>query len=87
MSLKNIRIEAKIAGIFIILAILIMGFVAYTINSLHVIDDRTHEAMHHHEDNGFLVQKKIDHLQWAEAVSDLFLRQEVGKLNVQTDHT
>ena len=70
-------------GIILLLLVLSGGISYYTMQRIQRLEAGNHAI---HEDGARLHQAELDHYQWINAVSDLFLHDNVTKLEVQTDH-
>jgi methyl-accepting chemotaxis protein len=63
---------------FIIAALSLMGFAKVKTVNQELVQAKNSVI--------FLVEKEVDHLNWAQKVTDLFLRSDVKTFNVQTNH-
>jgi methyl-accepting chemotaxis protein len=75
------KIFCGFGGVIVILLII----AGYGYFSLHRIHDLAEQTEQFNRDNAFLLAKEIDHLLWMSRVNDLFLRDGVEKLAVETD--
>ncbi|NQU64625.1 MAG: CZB domain-containing protein, partial [SAR324 cluster bacterium] len=87
MYWRDVKLWKKIMlgiGVVIILMIVISGWSWFGING--IVKDAT-EMSTGNQLVGVLLQREIDHLNWAGEVSKLLNDKTVTQLNVQTDHT
>jgi len=85
MSWKKMGIGTKLSvgfGVVLLLLVLISG---YSYLRLRGINHAGKEAVELGEANEFLLEKEIDHLKWMTKLSDLFLKEDVKTVQVQTD--
>jgi methyl-accepting chemotaxis protein len=85
MSWKNLNLNGKF-GISFGLIILLLIFVAFwAIQGIRSIVSDAEEVIDGNKLKANIIQKEVDHLNWANAVSDLLNDEEVHTLNAQTD--
>ncbi|MBD3266244.1 HAMP domain-containing protein [bacterium] len=85
MSWKNLKLSMKFLvgfGAVIVLLIVVAGWSVFGING--IVHD-AEEVIHGNQLRGEMVQKEVDHLNWASQVNKLFTDDTVTDLNVQTD--
>ena len=86
MKWKNLKLGKKIMigiGCVIILMIVVGSWSWFGING--IVSD-AHELSEGNKLVGVLLQREIDHLNWAGAVNKLLTDEHTTELNVQTDH-
>ncbi|MBU2513203.1 CZB domain-containing protein [bacterium] len=87
MNWKNIKLGTKIMigiGVVLILMIIIGGWSFFGIDS--IVDD-AQELSEGNKLTGTLLQREVDHLNWAGAVNKLLTDDSITRLAVETDHT
>ncbi len=82
---KNVRLAVKIGGGFGIFVVLLAVISVGSYIGLQVIQDHAKLLLEHNNDKSFMLAKEIDHLNWMAKVNDLFLKDEVTTLQVETD--
>lgn len=85
MKWKDMKIGTKITlgfGAILFLLIIISGYSYFNFKKIARI---THETMALKDEKDFLLEKEIDHLKWSAKLSDLFLKDGVNSLAVETD--
>ncbi|MDH3392662.1 MAG: methyl-accepting chemotaxis protein [Desulfobulbaceae bacterium] len=82
---QKASIRVKIGSGF---GLVLFTLAAITVGSyigLQTIQKHALTLLEHNSDKTFLLEKQIDHLNWLGKVNDLFLRDDVTSLQVQTD--
>jgi len=87
MGWKNLKISVKLSLGFGSLIILLIIVSSLSISGFGKIKKANQELAQKKNNTTFIIQKENDHLKWSGKISDLFLRDEVTELKVQTDHT
>ncbi|MBA3013280.1 MAG: CZB domain-containing protein [Proteobacteria bacterium] len=87
MKWKNLKISAKLAIGFGSLLVLIILVSSLSLIGFTQIQTANQVLVQKKDNKTFIVEKEIDHLNWISKVTDLFLREEVTTLDVQTDPT
>jgi methyl-accepting chemotaxis protein len=85
MNWKNIRIGGKLAigfGVVLVLLVVISG---YSIIRFIEAKNLSQDATQAERNAAFMLAKEIDHLTWTAGVTDLFLKDDVDSLDVETD--
>ncbi len=82
---NNVSIGTKIGGGFGLLLVLLVVISVGSFLGLRTIEDHSHLLLEHNGDKAFLLEKQIDHLNWLGKVNELFSREGVSKLEVETD--
>ena len=82
---KNISIGVKIGGGFGLVLALLATISIASFFGLRTIEEHAFESQEFNQDKAFLLEKQIDHLNWLGKVNDLFSREGVAKLEVETD--
>ncbi len=82
---KNVRIAVKIGGGFGLLIVLLIVISISSYIGLHVIEGHTHLLLEQNKNKSFMLAKEIDHLNWIAKINELFLKEDVTTLQVQTD--
>ena len=82
---KNLKIGMKLGMGFRIVLILLAIVSFYNYSSFNSIDGETAVAQKTCNDQVFIVEKEVDHLNWMTGVTDLFLDDEVTEITVETD--
>ncbi|MFH1549950.1 MAG: hypothetical protein ABIH04_05265, partial [Planctomycetota bacterium] len=84
---KNMKLATKLIFGF---SMVVLGLAAVAIWSSFGIGQLIGQAERMTEGNALrdeVVQKEVDHLNWAQKVSKLFTDENVTELNAQVDHT
>ncbi|MDG4475864.1 methyl-accepting chemotaxis protein [Thiovibrio frasassiensis] len=81
----NVSIKVKIGGGFGIFLVLLGVISLGSFFGLRTIEGHSHLLLEHNTDKSFLLEKQIDHLNWLNKVNEIFLRDGVSKLEVETD--
>lgn len=87
MNWKNLKLANKIMvgiGIVLILMLVVGGWSFVGING--IVSD-AHQLSNGNKLSGILLQREVDHMNWASAVNGLLTDDKVTELNVQTDPT
>lgn len=85
MNWKSMTIGEKMSvGFGLVLALFVIVS-SYCYIRFRIVDHLAHEVFEQNKRNTFLLSKEIDHLKWVEHLSDLFLREEVTALDIETD--
>ncbi|MFZ5774111.1 MAG: methyl-accepting chemotaxis protein [Thermodesulfobacteriota bacterium] len=82
---KDVKLSVKIGGgfgIFLALMLLVSGATWLGLTLIHA---ESEEVLDHNNDRAFLLAKEIDHLTWMGKVTELFVRDDVTGLSVETD--
>lgn len=82
---KNVRLAVKIGGGFGLFVVLLAVISLGSYVGLQVIADHAHRLLENNNDKSFKLAKEIDHLNWMAKINDLFLKEEVTTLQVETD--
>ena len=82
---KNVSIGRKIGGGFGLFLVLLAAISVGSFFGLRTIEGHSHRLLENNEDKAFLLEKQIDHLNWLGKVNELFSRDGVAKLEVETD--
>ncbi|BBA69827.1 methyl-accepting chemotaxis protein [Geobacter sulfurreducens] len=87
MSWKNLKLSLKVlAGIGSVLVLLaVIG--VWAVNGLSKVVRDGHEVSEGNKLRAELLQREVDHLNWAKSVSTFLLDDKVRELTVQVDHT
>ncbi|MCK5312485.1 MAG: HAMP domain-containing protein [Desulfobacteraceae bacterium] len=87
MKWKDLNISVKLAIGFGSLLVLLIIIASMSLIGFSRIKTANQELAQKKSNSIFLLEKEIDHLGFVSKVKDLFLRDDVTILNVQTDHT
>ena len=82
---SNVSIGTKIGGGFGLFLVLLAVISVGSFLGLRNIQGHAHLLLEHNRDKAFLLEKQIDHLNWLGKVNEIFLRDGVSKLEVETD--
>jgi len=85
MKWRNMKIGTKLTFGFGIVLILLVAISGYSILRFIETKNLSFDAARDQKNFAFMLAKEIDHLKWMAAVSDLFLKDELTSLTVQTD--
>ena len=85
MQWKNLKIGTKLSLGFGSIIILLLIVSANSYRNFHETKTYVDQALLQEERKGFLLEKEIDHLKWMGTLSDLFLKDEVCSVQVETD--
>ncbi|WP_449246196.1 methyl-accepting chemotaxis protein [Desulfarculus baarsii] len=85
ISLKNMKVGAKIGGGFGLVLLLLAAASLLAAAGINGIVDNAREVIAGNQLDGSLAQKEIDHLDWAAKVGSFLSDPEVGELTVQLD--
>lgn len=85
MTGKNVSVAVKIGGGFGIFLVLLAVISVGSFFGLRTIENHSHRLLAQNQDKAFLLEKQIDHLNWLGKVDELFSRDGVAKLEVETD--
>lgn len=87
MNWKNLKIGTKLIigfGSLIILIVTISSLSLFVFSNLK----KSNQTLVQKKDNTrFILEKKLDHLHWAAKITDLFMKEEVNTLEVETECT
>ncbi len=83
--LKNLKISRKLALGFGTILLVLLVVAGFNYNSFNLIGNGIEVALSANENQAFLIEKEVDHLNWMAALSDLFLDDAVHTVTVQTD--
>ena len=81
----NMSLAKKIGGGFGIIIIMLCAIAIWAIFGIRGIVDNANEVIEGNKLVGDLVQKEVDHLNWANQVNQLLTDESVTELDVQTD--
>lgn len=87
MSWKNLKLGKKLGVGFGLMLILITAVGLWAIFGISGIVGNASEVIDGNKLRGEMVQREVDHLNWANKVSELLNDDKVTKLDVQTDPT
>ena len=87
MQWKNLKIRTKLSIGFGSLIVLLLVISLLSLGGFNRIKKANQELVQKKNNEIFLVEKEIDHLNWIRKVTDLFMMDEVTTLKVETDHT
>ncbi|MEW6501552.1 MAG: methyl-accepting chemotaxis protein [Thermodesulfobacteriota bacterium] len=82
---SNVSIKVKIGGGFGLFLVLLLVISVGSYLGLRVIQDHSQSLLDLNSDKAFLLEKQIDHLNWLSKVNEIFIRDGVAKLEVETD--
>ncbi|OGR03124.1 MAG: hypothetical protein A2520_03270 [Deltaproteobacteria bacterium RIFOXYD12_FULL_53_23] len=82
---SNVSTKVKIGGGFALFLVLLIVISVVGNVGLRIIQNHSHLLLGHSTDKAFLLAKQIDHLNWLGKVNELFVRDDVAKLEVETD--
>ncbi len=82
---SNISVAKKIGGGFGIFLVLLAIISVGSYLGLRTIQGHSHDLLEYNTDKAFLLEKQIDHLNWLAKINELFSRNGVAKLEVETD--
>ncbi|MFH1019693.1 MAG: methyl-accepting chemotaxis protein [Pseudomonadota bacterium] len=82
---SNFSIGKKIGGGFGIFLVLLTAISLGSFFGLRTIEGHSRLLLEHNKDKAFLLEKQIDHLNWLGKVNEIFVRDNVAKLEVETD--
>jgi len=85
MSWKNLRLSMKFTIGFGLVLLLLVGVGTWGIFGISNIVGNANEVIDGNKLKGEMVQREVDHLNWAGEVSALITDDDVTKLDVQTD--
>jgi len=85
VSLKNLKVGAKIGGGFGLVLLLLAAASLLAAAGINGIVDNAHEVIAGNQLDGNLAQKEIDHLDWAAKVGAFLNDAEITELDVQLD--
>jgi methyl-accepting chemotaxis protein len=87
MKWKDLKISTKLSIGFGSLIVLLIIISSLSFLGFAKIKKANQELVQKTNNELFILEKKSDHLVWASKISDLFLRNDVTELKVETDHT
>ncbi len=82
---KKVRLAVKMGGGFGLFVVLLMVISVGSYIGLRVIQGQTRLLLELNNDKSFMLAKEIDHLNWMAKIHELFLKEEVTTLQVETD--
>jgi len=82
---SNVSIGVKIGGGFGIFLVLLAAISVGSFFGLRTIEGYSHLLLERNADKAFLLEKQIDHLNWLSKINEIFIRDGVAKLEVETD--
>jgi methyl-accepting chemotaxis protein len=85
MRWKNLSIGRKLGLGFGSVLVLLAGISIYTYLGFHRVDHLAHEADKLNQNNTFILQKLIDHLNWVSTLSNLVFKEDVHTADLETD--
>ena len=85
MKMQDMKIGVKLSIGFGIILLLLIIISVYNINRFLEAKAISNTTSENEKNYAFMLSKEIDHLNWMSAVTDLFLKEDVTSLNVQTD--
>ena len=85
MSWKNLRLSFKFAVGFGLVLLLLVGVGVWSIFGISNIVGNASEVISGNQLKGEMVQREVDHLNWASEVNTLLTDDTVTELEVQTD--
>ncbi len=85
MSWKNLKLRMKILAGFGLLLLILAGLGTWATLGIGTIVGDASEVIDGNQLRGEMVQREVDHLKWAAALSALITDPEVTELTVQTD--
>ncbi|MFA7347902.1 MAG: methyl-accepting chemotaxis protein [Desulfurivibrionaceae bacterium] len=82
---NNVSVGKKIGGGFGLFLVLLVTMSVGGYLGLRTIQSHSHDLLEYNTDKAFLLEKQIDHLNWLGKINELFSRNGVTKLEVETD--
>ena len=82
---NNVSTKMKIGGGFALFLVLLTLISVMGYAGLRVIQNHTHLLLEHNANKDFLLAKQIDHLNWLGKINELFVRNDITRLEVETD--
>jgi methyl-accepting chemotaxis protein len=80
-----LKISIKLSLAFGAVLVLLAFISGLSLFNFKEIDTQGHEVLAQNERNAFVLEKEIDHLNWMARLSDVFLKEDVTAVKVQTD--
>ena len=87
MSWKNLKLSMKLSIGFGVVLVLLAGLVVWSVIGVQGIVRNAEEVIVGNELRGDMVQREVDHLNWANDVNALLTDDSVNELTVETDPT
>lgn len=87
MKWKNLRLNGKFGVAFGAIILLLVFVASWAIQGINEIVYNAEEVIDGNKFKANIIQKEVDHLNWANAVSELLNNDEVNLMNVQSDPT
>ena len=87
MRWKDLKLSMKLSVGFGVVLVLLAGLVAWSVMGVQGIVQNADEVIVGNELRGDIVQREVDHLNWANEVNALLTDAEVHDLQVETDPT
>ena len=87
MSWKNLKLGKKLGIGFGLMLILVTAVGGWSIFGISEIVSNASDVIDGNKLRGEMVQREVDHLNWANKVNELLTNEKVTKLSVQTDPT
>ncbi|MBU0682486.1 MAG: CZB domain-containing protein [Proteobacteria bacterium] len=82
---KNVSIAVKMGGGFALCVVLLALISLASYLGFHIVEDHTNLLLAQNNNKSFMLAKEIDHLNWMAKINELFLKEEVTRLQVETD--
>ncbi|MFA7383685.1 MAG: methyl-accepting chemotaxis protein [Desulfurivibrionaceae bacterium] len=82
---SNVSTKVKIGGGFGLFLVLLAIISVGGYYGLQTIQNHSLQLLGHNVDKVFFLEKQIDHLNWLNKVNELFIRDDVTRLEVETD--
>jgi methyl-accepting chemotaxis protein len=83
---NNVSTKMKIGGGFALFLVLLTLISVVGYAGLRVIQNHSHLLLEHNANKDFLLAKQIDHLNWLGKINELFVRNDITTLEVETDN-
>jgi methyl-accepting chemotaxis protein len=84
---KDFKVSAKLTVGFGVVLVLLVGLAAWSYLGVQGITDNAEEVIGGNQLRGDMVQREVDHLNWANQVNALITDDSVTELTVETDPT
>jgi methyl-accepting chemotaxis protein len=85
MKWKNLSIGKKLGLGFGSVLVLLAGISIYTYLGFHEVDHLSHKTDEAAQNDTFMLQKLVDHLNWVSTLSNLVFKEDVHSVDLETD--